>query len=69
MHNGVYDSLEEVMEFYNNGGGTGLGISIAHQTLIPVKLHLTKKEMKDIISFMHALTDTSATSFKKMTGL
>jgi len=66
MHNGIYDTLEEVMEFYNNGGGTGLGITVAHQTLIPERLHLTKKETKDIIAFMNALTDTTALSYKKM---
>ena len=69
MHNGVYDSLEEVMEFYNNGGGAGLGISIPHQTLMPDRLKLSRKETKNIIAFMNSLTDTSGLSFKKMTGL
>jgi cytochrome c peroxidase len=66
MHNGVYATLEEVLEFYNNGGGMGLGIEVPHQTLIPGRLHLTKKEIKDVIAFMGALTDTSGISFKKM---
>jgi cytochrome c peroxidase len=60
MHNGVFDSLEEVMEFYNNGGGAGLRISPEYQTLPPDKLNLTKTEIADIIAFMKALTDTSS---------
>ena len=59
MHNGVFATLDEVMEFYNNGGGNGLGIAPGTQTLPADKLQLTGKEIKAIIEFMHALTDTS----------
>ena len=61
MHNGVYTTLEEVMEFYNKGGGRGLKIAPPNQTLPFEKLNLTPKEIKDVISFMKALTDTSHT--------
>lgn len=59
MHNGVFKTLEEVMDFYNRGGGEGLHIAPQYQTLPPDKLNLTKAEIADIISFMQALTDTS----------
>lgn len=59
MHNGIYKTLEEVVDFYNDGGGAGLGIAPENQTLPPDKLNLTKKEKKDLISFMKALTDTT----------
>ena len=59
MHNGVFTTLEEVMEFYNNGGGAGLKIARENQTLPADKLNLTKKEIADIISFMKTLTDTT----------
>lgn len=59
MHNGVYDTLEEVMEFYNNGGGKGLKIAPENQTLPFYKLNLSKNEITHIIAFMKALTDTS----------
>ncbi len=59
MHNGVFETLEEVMEFYNNGGGKGLHIAPKYQTLPFDKLNLSKKEIKDIISFMKTLTDTT----------
>ena len=65
MHNGVYNTLEEVMDFYNKGGGSGLGIAPETQTLPPVKLNLTKKEIGDIISFMKCLTDTVVTKRQK----
>jgi cytochrome c peroxidase len=60
MHNGVYNTLEDVMEFYNNGGGAGLNIAPPNQTLAPDKLNLSKKEVSDIISFLKALTDTTS---------
>jgi cytochrome c peroxidase len=60
MHNGVYKTLEEVMDFYNDGGGKALGIAPPNQTLPFDKLELSKKEKKDIIAFMKTLTDTSS---------
>ncbi|MCK7558672.1 cytochrome C peroxidase [Chitinophaga sedimenti] len=57
MHNGIYRTLDEVMEFYNNGGGAGLGITLDNQTLPTDSLHLTKEEKEDIIAFLETLTD------------
>lgn len=57
MHNGVFQTLEEVMIFYNKGGGAGLHIAPPNQTLPPDKLGLTQKEINNIITFMKALTD------------
>ena len=59
MHNGIYKTLEEVVDFYNEGGGAGLGIAPANQTLPAEKLGLTKKEKKDLILFLKTLNDTS----------
>jgi cytochrome c peroxidase len=55
MHNGVFATLEQVMDFYNKGGSTGLGIKIDNQTLPPDKLNLTTKEQNDVIAFIRAL--------------
>jgi len=59
MHNGVFKTLEEVIDFYDNGGGAGLGFNLSNQTLAPDKLNLTAIEKKRIIAFLNALTDTS----------
>lgn len=60
MHNGVFGTLEEVMDFYNKGGGKGLGIAPKNQSLPFDKLDLSAKEKKNIIAFMKSLTDTAA---------
>ncbi|KAA6439502.1 cytochrome C peroxidase, partial [Dyadobacter flavalbus] len=57
MHNGAYASLQQVMEFYNQGGGAGLGLPIPNQTLASDKLRLTKAEINLVIKFMKCLTD------------
>ncbi|MBC8048211.1 MAG: cytochrome C peroxidase, partial [Fimbriimonadaceae bacterium] len=62
MHNGVYTTLEEIMDFYNRGGAAGLNIELEFQTLPPDKLNLSKIEIADIISFMQSLTDTTGTT-------
>ena len=59
MHNGAYKTLEDVMDFYNKGGGDGLNIKLEHQTLPFDSLSLSKREISDIVAFMKALTDTS----------
>jgi len=55
MHNGVFNTLEQVMDFYNKGGGAGLGIKIGNQTLPFDSLGLSRKEQDDIISFIRSL--------------
>ena len=56
MHNGVYDSLEQVMDFYNRGGGGGLGFDLPHQTLPFDELNLTTEEQQAIIAYLNTLT-------------
>lgn len=57
MHNGAFATLEEVVEFYDLGGGTGLGLSVENQTLPTDKLNLTAAEKKALVAFMKTLTD------------
>lgn len=64
MHNGIYKTLEEVIDFYNKGGGQGLGVNIPNQTLPFDSLRLSKKEINDIKSFMLTLTDTTGITQK-----
>jgi cytochrome c peroxidase len=57
MHNGSFKTLDNVVEFYNRGGGKGLGLPVKNQTLSSAPLQLTETEKSDIISFMHSLED------------
>ena len=57
MHNGGYRTLQEVMHFYNEGGGSGLGLNVENQTLSDAKLNLTQTEIDKIIDFMKSLDD------------
>ena len=59
MHNGVYATLADVVDFYNRGGGAGIGIDLEHQTLPPEPLNLTQEETDDLVAFMETLTDTT----------
>lgn len=57
MHNGVYQTLEQVIEFYNLGGGKGIGIELENQTLPEDNLNLSEQEQKDLIAFMKSLSN------------
>ncbi|MEJ7769144.1 MAG: cytochrome c peroxidase [Chitinophagaceae bacterium] len=59
MHNGVYQTLEDVVAFYNRGGGAGLGLQLDNQTLPEDKLNLTAYEKESLIAFMKTLSDTT----------
>ncbi|MDU0368875.1 cytochrome-c peroxidase [Hymenobacter endophyticus] len=59
MHNGAYRTLEQVIEFYNEGGGSGLGLNVPNQTLPPDKLHLSAADQRALKAFLLALTDTT----------
>ena len=58
MHNGVYTTLEQVMDFYNKGGGSGLGFDLPHQTLPFDNLELTEEELASLTAFVKTLTAT-----------
>jgi cytochrome c peroxidase len=57
MHNGAYRTLQEVLEFYNQGGGRGLGIPLENQTLPDEKLDLTVSEQAALLAFLRTLSD------------
>lgn len=62
MHNGVFQTLEEVVDFYDRGGGAGLGFDLPNQTLPSDRLNLTAAEKADLVTFMRSLTDTAGTT-------
>ncbi len=57
MHNGVFSSLEQVVDFYNAGGGVGRGLNVSNQTLSTDSLKLTKAERSDLIAFIRSLDE------------
>lgn len=59
MHNGIFRTLEEVIDFYDKGGGRGAGIEIANQTLDETPLHLNEEEKTEIIDFIKNLDSRS----------
>ncbi|TGE18562.1 cytochrome c peroxidase [Hymenobacter elongatus] len=63
MHNGVYHTLEQVLDFYNKGGGIGLGLAVPTQTLAEDRLHLSTAEQQAIIAFIKALNDTQESAY------
>lgn len=54
MHDGRFETLEEVVEHYNSGGHYAVNIDA---NLRP--LQLTEQQKQEIIAFMHTFTDTS----------
>ncbi len=63
MHNGVFFSLDQVIEFYNAGGGIGHGIRTDNQTLSSDSLNLSDEEKSDLISFIKSLSENITFEF------
>jgi cytochrome c peroxidase len=51
MHTGVFNTLDEVVEFYNQGGGDH-----ANKSPKILKLNMTESEKKDLVAFLKTLT-------------
>jgi cytochrome c peroxidase len=57
MYNGIFQTLEQVIDFYNAGGGKGKGLQIENQTLSSDSLKLTVKEKKSLLHFIQSLNE------------
>lgn len=64
MHNGAFATLDQVIEFYDLGGGAGTGVSGVTPTLPANKLHLSRQERADLRAFLKALSDTSVAPYR-----
>lgn len=51
MHNGVFDDLEQVIDFYDEGGGEG-----DNKSALLEPLELTDAEKTDLLAFLQSLT-------------
>ena len=59
MHNGAFDTLEEVIKFYAKGGGRGEPNPPQGMDDKIGKFDITDAEIADLVAFLKALTDTS----------
>lgn len=57
MHHGNFKTLQEVLHFYNKGGGGGMGLTVPFQTLSEDPLGLTQTELNQLEAFMRQLSD------------
>lgn len=62
MHNGVFETLKEVVEFYNEGGGAGRNLDVPNQTLPFDELNLNDIEIAELVAFMRALNSLPETA-------
>jgi cytochrome c peroxidase len=51
MHNGIFATLDEVIDFYDRGGESG-----PHKSSLMQPLHLTSDEKQDLLAFLESLT-------------
>jgi len=56
MHNGVFNTLEEVIDFYAKGGGPAFSVDVEPDEFIR-GFTLTGQQTADLIAFLYALTD------------
>ena len=57
MHNGTFATLDDVLWFYEKGGGSQFGLEVDRH-IIPIDL--SEQEHEDLVAFLYALTDESA---------
>ena len=55
MHNGVFSTLEQVVDFYNDGGGVGEGERLDNQTLPEDSMRLSSGEKAALVAFIRSL--------------
>ena len=59
FHNGRYATLEQVVDFYDRGGGKGIGVDVPNQDPEIRPLHLSAEEKRVLLVFLReALSPT-----------
>jgi cytochrome c peroxidase len=56
MHNGVFATLEQVVAFYDAGGGSGLGLAVPNRSPEIQPLGLSATERAQLVAFLAALS-------------
>ncbi len=60
MHNGSIRSLNQLIDFYDGGGGAGRGLPVSNQTLSSDSLHLNKDDKRFLLAFISSLNEKVA---------
>lgn len=58
MHDGRFQTLEEVVDFYNSQVHPSANVDHKMRTALDGGAHLTKREKQQIVAFLHTLTDS-----------
>ena len=67
MHHGAYATLEQVVDFYDVGGGKGRGVDVPNQDPDVRKLELTKEQKRSLLTFLRQALADPETSLKLKT--
>lgn len=59
MHNGRFETLEQVIDFYAAGGGPGQGFAVPNLDDKIRTFTLSAEEKQSLVAFLHSLTDES----------
>ena len=57
MHDGIFQTLEEVVQHYNTGLQSSATLDQALQMTMGTGLMLNEQDISDLVSFLHTLTD------------
>lgn len=57
MHNGVFQTLNQVIDLYDAGGGVGKKLKLNNQTLSSDSLHLSQQDKANLVAFIHSLSE------------
>jgi cytochrome c peroxidase len=57
MHNGVFQTMEQVIDLYDAGGGVGKKLQVNNQTLSTDSLKLSPTEKNQLITFIRSLNE------------
>lgn len=57
MHNGVFQTLDQVIDLYDAGGGAGKKLKVDNQTLSTDSLKLSPAEKNQLLIFMRSLNE------------
>ncbi len=68
MHDGRFQSLQEVLNFYSSGVHSGINTDSKMEYAYKGGVHLSEDQMKKVIAFLTTLTDSTFISNKKFSS-